>query len=134
MEQVFVDTSAQFALVDKQYPDHTRAVALRRSIEQSGWQPVTTDYILDETATLILSRIGKARAIEYTQQIIAPDLQLVFVTDGDFYAAKNLFKKFKDKNWSFTDCVSFIVMKRLGITTAFSFDRHFTQAGFNLLK
>jgi len=39
-------------------------------------------------------------------------------------------QKYKDKEYSLTDCISFSVMKNIGINTAFAFDKHFAQAGF----
>jgi hypothetical protein len=54
---------------------------------------------------------------------------LIRVTDQDLAAATEVFFQYHDKDWSFTDCTSRVVMERLGIATAFSFDRHFHQFG-----
>lgn len=58
---------------------------------------------------------------------IESEIEIVKVED--FEAAWELFYGFRDKDWSFTDCVSFIVMERLGISSAFAFDDHFRQYG-----
>jgi len=50
---------------------------------------------------------------------------MIFVDSG----AWNVFRRFTDKAWSFTDCVSYVVMQRLKISTACSFDEHFRQFG-----
>ncbi|MEM2936733.1 MAG: hypothetical protein QW231_06120 [Candidatus Bathyarchaeia archaeon] len=55
------------------------------------------------------------------------------VNDDVFDEAWSLFKEFKDKLWSFTDCTSFTVMKRHGLAAAFTFDEHYRQAGFKVL-
>ena len=55
--------------------------------------------------------------------------QVHHLTDGDIHAAWEVFRKFEDKDWSFTDCASYAVMNRLGINTAFAFDHHFKQFG-----
>jgi predicted nucleic acid-binding protein len=55
--------------------------------------------------------------------------EIYYVTKEDVLAAWEVFRRFRDKDWSFTDCVSYAVMQRLQITTAFSFDHHFTQFG-----
>lgn len=52
-----------------------------------------------------------------------------YLTAADIAAAAELFRTYADKDWSFTDCTSKVVMESLGITTAFSFDRHFRQFG-----
>jgi predicted nucleic acid-binding protein len=51
----------------------------------------------------------------------------VFKEAWDFYKART------DKDWSLTDCTSFVVMKSRGIERAFTADRHFEQAGFTVL-
>lgn len=55
------------------------------------------------------------------------DLELVSLEDIE--NAWNVFKRFRDKGWSFTDCTSYIVMKKLSVTKAFAFDEHFSQFG-----
>jgi hypothetical protein len=51
------------------------------------------------------------------------------VSDSDFAAARNVFERYNDKEWSFTDCTSKVIMERLGVTHAFAFDRHFEEFG-----
>jgi len=54
------------------------------------------------------------------------------LTEADIRAAWEVFRKFEDKDWSFTDCASYAVMERLGINKAFAFDHHFKQFGSTL--
>ncbi len=58
----------------------------------------------------------------------------VWTKTEDVEAAWAVFTAFNDKQWSFTDCVSYAVMKRLGITSAIAFDEHFKQFGFAVVK
>jgi predicted nucleic acid-binding protein len=56
-------------------------------------------------------------------------LEIVWITPADVRRAWEVFRAYRDKAWSFTDCVSFVVMERLGLRTAFAFDQHFRQFG-----
>ena len=128
MKGVFVDTGGWFAAVAKRDHDHHSAAAFLRN-----WRGklLTTDYVLDETLTLIRARIDHDTAIRFLESFQAsPSIELVFVAESDFHNAADLFSKRSDKQWSFTDCTSFTVMERLGLRQALAFDAHFAQAGF----
>ena len=89
-----------------------------------------TDYIVDETLTLLRARGQQTRAIELGSAFMAGTAAKVhFVTAAEFRTAWDVFQHFSDKAWSFTDCTSKAVVESLGITTAFSFDHHFRQFG-----
>lgn len=101
------------------------------------YEIVTTDYVISETFTLLLTAKGTAynRIAELNHYLFQSDaIQIEWTTKERFYKTKRLFLKVvKDKLWSFTDCTSYVVMKELGIKTAFTFDAHFTQMGIKLL-
>lgn len=124
---IFVDTGAWYALLVNDDPDHQKArawVAANRELL------VLTDYILDETLTLLRARGQKKQAITFGYDIL--DLEVAdfyLVSLEDIESAWDIFQKYSDKEWSFTDCTSKVVMERLGITTAFAFDQHFRQFG-----
>ena len=63
----------------------------------------------------------------------SPDVQLVYPDEADEAAAWALFVERPDKGYSLTDCVSFVVMRRRGLTTAVALDRHFAQEGFDVV-
>lgn len=89
---------------------------------------VTTDYVVDELLTLLRSRGRARRAIEAGFDLWDERYaRIEFLTQTDIAAAWDVFRQFDDKKWSFTDCTSYVVMKRLGINTAFTFDIHFRQ-------
>jgi len=63
----------------------------------------------------------------------ASSITLIWIDPDHFGAALELFERHQDKRWSFTDCTSFVVMRDLGTTEAFAFDRNFEEAGFTRL-
>ena len=124
---IFVDTGAWFAIFVPDDPDHTAA---RAWLDTNPQPLLTTDYIIDETLTLLTARGQRPRAIQAGVRLFSEELATVhFVSGTDIASAWDVFRGFTDKNWSFTDCTSKVVMGALGITTAFSFDQHFRQFG-----
>jgi uncharacterized protein len=85
----------------------------------------------DEVVTYFNSRGYHAKAVEVGQRLLtSPSVQLVQVDEGLFREGWLYFQQHQDKDYSLTDCTSFVVIKRLKIGTAFAFDQHFVQAGF----
>lgn len=127
MNRVFVDTSAWFALYVPHDTDHAAAVAWWN---QNRLPLVTTDYVVDELLTLLKTRNEYQQALNLGWGFFSGSLcDLEWVTQSDVSQAWRDFSSFRDKDWSFTDCVSRVVMGRLGIVTAFAFDRHFHEFG-----
>jgi uncharacterized protein len=72
----------------------------------------------------------RARAIALGEALLSNQVaQIHYLSADEILATWDLFRRFADKDWSFTDCASKVVMERLGITTAFAFDQHFRQFG-----
>jgi uncharacterized protein len=127
MNRIFVDTGAWFARFVPSDRDHTAACEW---FEQNSHPLVTTDYIIDELLTVLRMRNEFQRALELGVPLLKGDLcDLEWVTEADVRSAWQVFSAYRDKQWSFTDCVSRAVMERLAITTAFAFDEHFRQFG-----
>jgi predicted nucleic acid-binding protein len=124
---IFVDTGAWYAVATPGDPDHLQA---KTFLSQSIEPLVTTDYIVDELLTLFAARGQKTRAIEWKNNALDGGTNLIKVSESDFEAALDIYEKYQDKAWSFTDCTSYVLMKRLAIEKAFSFDHHFRQFGF----
>ncbi len=123
---VFVDTGAWYAASVPSDPDHaTAAVFVRSNTEPL----VTSDYIYDELLTLFRSRGQMDRAKDWVAQVRQRRLDIIEITESDVRTATDVFFDFADKDWSFTDCTSRVVMERLGIPRAFAFDEHFRQFG-----
>ena len=132
--KAFVDTSGFYALLVKDDRMHARAVQLLERAAKSSGRFTTTDYVLDETATLLNAR-GHGRLAEaFFQTVFASRACRIEWMDPDRFAqTRQFFLKHHDKSWSFTDCFSFLVMRDLGLRDALTTDAHFRQAGFNPL-
>lgn len=134
MNSVFVDTGYLVALEAADDQHHPAAVRHWRGFVQSRPRLITTSFVLDEVATFFNSRGRHAKAVEVVDRLLAsPSVQLVHVNEDLFGAAWGYFRERKDKRFSLTDCVSFVLMQQLGIETALAFDAHFVQAGFRTL-
>ena len=131
MSPVFIDTSYLLALELKQDQNHEAALAHWQRVLAARPAIVTTSYIFDEVVTFFNSRGHHHKASQVGHALLhSPSVHLVHVDSALFEAAWAYFQQHPDKAYSFTDCVSFIVLRNLGIATAFAFDRHFVQAGF----
>jgi len=95
---------------------------------------VTSSYVLDEVATFFNSRGHHAKAVAIGEALLRSKYaSLVHVDQSLFDDAWRLFTRRADKRYSLTDCVSFILMKRLRLKAALTFDKHFSQEGFDRL-
>ena len=122
---IFVDTSAWYALLDKSDANHHAAVNFKDSLDHPM---VTSNYIADEVITLARNRLGHKVAVEIGQKLWNESIaNLIHVTPNDEKKAWAIFVKYSDKTFSFTDCTSFALMERVGITEVFAFDDHFMQ-------
>lgn len=131
MTPLFLDTGFILALEDADDQHHKKARTCWAAYCARPQPLVTTSYIFDETVTLIAKRMDHGRACDVARRLrTSPSVTFVHVNESDFDAAWQWFERFDDKGFSFTDCVSFAVMKRLKIKAALTFDKHFAQAGF----
>lgn len=125
---IFVDTSGWYARYVPSDPQHVAV----RAFHLANREPlVTTDYVVDETLTLLKSRGNAPRAFRLGRNLWNGRLaNLIYVTAAEISDAWHLFDSYRDKDWSFTDCTSHVVMKRLRISKALTLDAHFRQFGF----
>lgn len=132
---IFVDTSAFLAVENRKDACHQKARRFMDACLKSGETLVTSDYVLDESYTIIRLRASHAIAVEFGETIRRSRFMRVeYVTSELIDAAWSLFKKYRDHDFSFTDCTSFVVMERLEIATAFAFDDDFREYGQFLIK
>ena len=134
MKQIFVDTSGWDALADKADNDHPRALQFRDEIARE-YKLVTSNYILDELYTLLLMNVGFQPTVDYKEKLdtlIAEHvLDVIWIDHELAKRGWDVFEQYNvDKQWSFTDCMSYVIMKKIGITEIFAFDHHFEQMGF----
>ncbi len=124
---IFVDTGAWYASIVPTDPNHELAAIW---LQNNSEILFTTDYVVDETLTLLRTRGENKRAISIGKSFFEGGLAIVYrLSDGDIERAWRIFEQFSDKEWSFTDCTSKAVMQSSGISTAFAFDHHFKQFG-----
>lgn len=123
----FVDTGAWFACVVPSDSDHPLASTW---LNQNVGSLITTNYVVDETLTLLRMRREKQRAIALGDAFFSGTLTLIhYLTEAEIQQAWQVFRQFSDKDWNFTDCTSKVVMELLQITQTFAFDHHFRQFG-----
>ncbi len=129
--EVFFDTAGFLALWDASDEHHSRAVALQARLIRQARGFVTTDYVLDESVTLLRIRHSHAAAADFLDTMERTRRVRVEWTGTERFAEVSaFFRKHEDKEWSFTDCLSFVVMREARIRDAFTTDHHFRQAGF----
>lgn len=122
---IFVDTGAWFAAF---VPNDAHHGAAKSWLDKNTEPLLTTDYILDELLTLMRMRGEQSRAFILGDQILSESIvSLHLVTIREIQLAFDIYRRFDDKAWSFTDCVSRVVMEELKIHSAFAFDDHFRQ-------
>ncbi len=130
---LFVDSSAWIALFDESDKYHAVATANLRGLEGQRVSFLTSDYIFDEAITVLLNRGGWRIATRFGEWLLAADsIEMVFVDKWVWQAAWDMFQIYDDKEWAFTDCTSFVLMRQHNLWRAFTFDNHFVQAGFQL--
>ena len=128
----FLDTSFIIALINERDQYHHIANDLANYYDNSFL--VTSDAILLEIANG-LSRNYKQEATQLLEYLLnAETVEIIHVTPELFNQGFDLYKKFQDKEWGLVDCISFVIMKNQNITHALSFDHHFQQSGFSLVK
>lgn len=134
MSTVFLDTSYFKALLDEHDDFHEKAVEIFSVFQREETQLLTTNFIIDETLTLLRARCGLGEAIKFRDMIGigSPTLTIYRMTSEDEADAWAWFQH-DWHNLSFTDCTSFAVMKRLDLTSVATFDGHFTRAGFTVV-
>jgi predicted nucleic acid-binding protein len=132
---IFVDTSAWYAAEVEDDINHEKARSFLVQLAQGKHgAAITTDYVLDETLTLLRSRRGLFDALTFIDKIRkSKSIRVFWVGENVFDKALGIFRERSDVAWSFTDCTSFTLMNDLSITEAFTFDNHFEQAGFQKL-
>jgi predicted nucleic acid-binding protein len=131
---IFVDTSAWYAAeVEDVNHEKARKFLSKLSFGKHGVS-VTTDYVLDETLTLLRSRRSLASAIAFIDKIRkSRSVRVFWIDESLFEKALDIFRKSDRASWSFTDCASFALMRDLSIPEAFTFGNHFREAGLQAL-
>lgn len=131
MKRLFVDTGAWYALADRNDPDHLR---VRDFMKVQTHRLVTTNFVFDESVTLIRYRLGFTPAKTFGEQLLRANVANVLaVSRQDETRAWEIFTRYRDKSFSFTDCTSFATMQRLKLDSAVAIDDDFRAFGMNCL-
>jgi len=126
---ILVDTSAFLAVLDQRDINHPAAKIRWVEMLNRGDELVSHNYILVETSAVVLRRLG-LEAVRVFERDVVPVLRLVWVTREIHDAAAGAHLVAGRRTLSLVDCVSFEVMRRTGVLTAFAFDRHFREYGY----
>ena len=134
MSSVFVDTSAWLAVMDRSEERHEIARDFFLKLLGNKTKLVTSNYVLPETYTRIRYDAGHSYAIRFHDIIISAsqrgDLQVVWVTPSIADEAWEIFEKYEDQLFSFTDCTSFVIAGESKVKEVFAFDEDFKIMGY----
>jgi predicted nucleic acid-binding protein len=134
MKRIFADTSYWIALLNPRDELHGRAVAVARSCSED--QIVTSEMVLAELLNGFSDggprlRAAASKAVKTLRS--SPSVTVIPQTSDQFRRALGRYEERIDKDWSLTDCASFLIMEAEGIEAALTHDQHFAQAGFQAL-
>jgi predicted nucleic acid-binding protein len=129
---IFLDTSAVYALADRQDLHHRTAVERFTKLITSGEGLLTHNYVVLECFTLLQARLGVATALKFAKESIAFEVE--WVDKGLHDAGMRELAASPKRRLSLVDHISFLVMKRWNLTSAFAFDPDFKTAGFRLYE
>ena len=127
----FVDTSGFYAYLDETDPAHPQAVQLFQTAGKEEWSLRTTNYVVQETAALVQTRLGWDACDHWLNEVLCT-VQVDLVADELHKMGMARWRQARARNLSLTDCVSFAFLEEEGIREAIVFDRHFTDRGIRL--
>jgi predicted nucleic acid-binding protein len=130
---VFVDTSAFYAVLDRDDDNHASAKATWGRLLSSRAGLFTNNYVLLETYALLQNRLGVA-ALRAFQQDAVPLLEVDWISAQRHYGAVEAALAAQRRKLSVVDCASFQSMREHGVNVAFCFDEHFREQGFTMAK
>jgi predicted nucleic acid-binding protein len=134
MKRIFADTSYWIALLNPRDELHGRAVAVAQSCFED--QIVTSEMVLAELLNGFSDggarlRVAASKAVKTLRS--SQNVTVIAQTSDQFQRALGRYEERIDKDWSLTDCASFLIMEAEGIEAALTHDQHFAQAGFQVL-
>ena len=133
-EELFVDTGAWVALADQDDKYHKRAAKEYPDLLKRHRRLITTNLVVAEVYIILRKALGHAAAITFLESIrSSPRIEKVQSTEELEIEAEDILRRYSDQDFSYTDAVSFALMRQRGIDTAFAFDKHFSIAGFSMV-
>jgi predicted nucleic acid-binding protein len=129
VKTVFADTGYWVAVLDPK--DRLHEKARQASIALGKFRILTTEMVLGELLAALSKVPLRPFAIRGVEAIRSnPNVEVVPQTSLQFVSAFESYRSIDDKEWSLTDCASFVLMRERGLTQALAHDHHFEQAGF----
>lgn len=133
MRRFFADTHFFLALLSERDVDHSAALGWWNDL-QSGDQAITTAWVLVELADGMKHPHSRTICVRFVDRLRTQSNVRIIEADATlFWRGFELYRQREDKEWSLTDCISFVVMGDHEVTKALTGDRHFEQAGFMAL-
>lgn len=129
---IFVDTSAFFALLDRDDANHQKAKKTWSDLLNPENTFITSNYVIVESFALIQHRLG-LEAVRGFYEDLLPLINVEWVDESMHKSAVSALLAASRRKLSFVDCVSFETMRRLGIKTTFAFDPHFEEQGYECM-
>lgn len=129
----FADTSALYALMDRDDNNHAAARGQWEHLVVSGTPIVSSNYVIVETCALVQHRLG-FEAVRALQEDLLPLLEVHFLQERHHLAATAALLAAGRRKLSLVDCSSFVLMRELGLRVAFAFDGHFQEQGFSAVR
>ena len=134
-EEIFVDSSAWIALANMNDLHHTKAASAYPDVLKNYKGLVTSNMVVAETYVVLRRELGYKSAMEFLDRINAsPRILKTWSNENIETEAEKMLSMYSDQGFSYTDAVSFVIMKRRKIKKSFSFDRHFVTAGFTNIQ
>jgi len=131
LNRAFIDSSFAIALVNEK--DELHSIANELSNDYEGQPLVTTDAIILEIGSALSKRYREDSFVLIEDFMSSSEVEVVHLDHSLLTKGFEIYKSYKDKSWSLTDCISFVTMRRFRLADALSSDKHFEQAGFNIL-
>jgi predicted nucleic acid-binding protein len=128
--KVFLDTGAFLALADEDDDYHSVAKSIHAGLLGAHAKLLTSNFVLTETYTLIRFKVGHNAAVDFMKRFDQTGIKTLRVTEGIEHAAKAIFMRYDDKDFSFVDCTSFALTDHHRLDHVFAFDSHFRQYRF----
>lgn len=129
--RVLVDSDAFVSFLYEKDANHAVAIGIFATIERKRLAPVTTSFVVMETATVLSNRQGQSLALAFLDQVSA--YPTIHIDEGLQQTTLNYFRQEKQRGTSVVDCANVVVMRQFNIPTIFSFDKFYkNQSGIQM--
>ena len=133
IENVFIDTSAFYALMDRSDRYHQSASKLWAHMLDNGSYLMTSNYVTVETLALLQNRIGFEAAGLWSRDVLSI-LETLWIDEVLYNLAFEIWLSLGRRKLSLVDCTSFAIMHHHKMEKVFGYDKHFTDHGFEVLN